>query len=56
MATDVHVVSGTKITAKTPTGAKAGIWNVFVVEPGGIVSFPHPADCYTYVNTKGAIR
>ena len=55
-ATAVHVVSGTEITAKTPTGAKAGIWNVFVVVPDGTTSPPHPADRYTYVNTHGATR
>jgi hypothetical protein len=50
-ATSVVVVSGTKITAKTPKGAAAGIWNVFVVLPGGATSPPHPSDRYTYVRT-----
>ena len=55
-ATDVHVVSGTEITAKTPKGAKASIWNVFVVVPGGTTSPPHPADRYTFVSASGAAR
>jgi hypothetical protein len=55
-ATDVHVVSGTKITAQTPKGAKASIWNVFVIVPGGKTSPPHPSDRYTYLATPGATR
>jgi hypothetical protein len=50
-ATDVHVLSGTEITCKTPTGAKLGAWNVFVVTPGSHFSLPHPSDRYTYVRS-----
>jgi hypothetical protein len=47
-ATMVTVVSSGKITAVTPKGAKPGLWNVFVIEPGSVQSPPHPADRFTY--------
>jgi hypothetical protein len=45
-ATDVDVVSSTKITATTGAG-KAGAWNLFVITTGG-TSAPNSGDTYTY--------
>jgi hypothetical protein len=47
-ATLVKVMSPNEITAVMPKGAKSGTWNVFVVEPGGVQTPPHPADRFTY--------
>jgi hypothetical protein len=46
-ATMVTVVTSGEISAVTPK-AKAGTWNVFVVNPGSLQSPPHPADRFTY--------
>jgi len=46
-ATDVQVISSTKITAVTGGGALAGTWNVFVTTAGG-TSAVSPADAFTY--------
>jgi outer membrane protein assembly factor BamB len=46
-ATNVKVVSSTKITAKTGGGAKAGTWNLFVTNPGG-TSAANSGDLFTY--------
>jgi hypothetical protein len=46
-ATNVVVVSPTKITATTGGGAKAGSWNLFVITSGG-TSAPNKGDTYTY--------
>jgi IPT/TIG domain len=46
-ATNVTVVSSTKITALTGGGAKAGTWSLFVVTPGG-TSVGNAGDNFTY--------
>jgi GH25 family lysozyme M1 (1,4-beta-N-acetylmuramidase) len=47
-ATNVKVVSSTKITAKTGGGAKAGPWNLFVTTSGG-TSAGNSRALFTYV-------
>ncbi len=46
-ATNVTVVSFTKITAVTGGGAKFGTWNLFVITTGG-TSLAHAGDYFTY--------
>ena len=46
-ASEVVVVSSTEITAKTGGGAKAGTFNLFVVD-SGTTSLGNPGDDYTY--------
>ena len=46
-ASEVVVVSPTEITATTGGSAKAGSWNVFVIDAGG-TSPVSPGDDYTY--------
>jgi hypothetical protein len=46
-ATNVKVVSSTKITAKTVGGAKAGTWNLFVTTGGG-TSAANSGDLFRY--------
>ncbi len=46
-ASEVVVVSPTEITAVTGDGAKAGTWNLFVVDSGG-TSLANAGDDYTY--------
>jgi len=46
-ATNVKVVSATKITAVTGGGAKAGTWNLFVTTSGG-KSAANAANTFTY--------
>jgi hypothetical protein len=43
----VDVVSSTKITAVTGGGAKAGTFNLFVIDSGG-TSAPVAGDDFTY--------
>jgi hypothetical protein len=51
-ATNVTVVSSTKITATTGGGAKAGTWSLFVATSGG-TSAANAGDNFTY--TTGAV-
>ena len=46
-ATNVVVVSSTKITADTGAGGRAGAWNLSVTTPGG-TSAAHSGDDFTY--------
>ena len=46
-ASEVVVVSATEITAVTGGGAKAGTWNLFVIDSGG-TSPANAGDDYTY--------
>jgi len=46
-ATEVEVLSSTEITAVTGGGAKAGSWNLFVIDAGG-TSPTSAGDKYTY--------
>jgi hypothetical protein len=46
-ATNVVVVSPTKITADTGAGGRAGTWNLSVTTPGG-TSAAHSSDDFTY--------
>jgi hypothetical protein len=43
----VKVVSSTEITAKTGGGAKAGTFNLFVIDAGG-TSVANSGDDFTY--------
>jgi hypothetical protein len=47
-ATNVTVVSSTKITAITGGAAKPGTWNLFVVTAGGASAIHAPFDDFTY--------
>jgi hypothetical protein len=47
-ATNVTVVSPTKITARTGAAAKAGSWNVFVLTVGGTSPGNASGDVFSY--------
>ena len=48
LASNVVVVSPTEITATTGGSAKAGTWNLYVIDSGGTSPTTKPADNYTY--------
>ena len=53
-ASEVVVVSSTEITAKTGGGAKAGTFNLFVIDSGG-TSVGNTSDDFTYNNPKPTV-
>jgi hypothetical protein len=50
-AVDVKVVSPTEITATTGANAKAGKWNVFVLDPLGVKSAANTGDRFIYTQS-----